>query len=200
MFPPLLPISRSENRRNRHHLAPFTEPSSVYTCVVCTRARNRKAGTRATQPRTGTHSRCTESRRTSLLTFTHEWERAAGSRGAGKRERRHRADPALCAREPSFGWTPERQGDRERERVSARARALVVGSSVCAYVEQPLFGAAAVLPPARFCRESRAYCICKATLLARTRHFPFSKSILAPCAPAAQSTVVDAPTARAVHR
>lgn len=56
------------------------------------------------------------------------------------------------------------------------------------FVLQPLFGAAAVLPPTRFCRESCAYCVCKATLLARTCHFPFSKSILAPCAPPVQST------------
>lgn len=52
---------------------------------------------------------------------------------------------------------------------------------------QPLFGATAVLPPTRFCRESCAYCVCRATLLARTCHFPFSKSILAPCAPPAGS-------------
>lgn len=37
-------------------------------------------------------------------------------------------------------------------------------------------------------RIVRILCICKATLLARTCHFPFSKSILAPCAPPAQST------------
>lgn len=65
---------------------------------------------------------------------------------------------------------------------------------VRAYVVQPLFGVAAVLPPTRFCRESRAYCyryMREATLLARTCHFPFSKSILAPCAPPppAQSTM-----------
>lgn len=78
-----------------------------------------------------------------------------------------------------------------RERVSVRVYVCVgcrahLQRTWC--VLQPLFGAAAVLPPTRFCRESYAYCTCKATLLARTCHFPFSKSILAPCAPPVQST------------
>lgn len=68
----------------------------------------------------------------------------------------------------------------------ARARSFCV-QHIYAVCLQPLFGATAVLPPTRFCRESCAYCVCKATLLARTCHFPFSKSILAPCAPPAGS-------------
>ena len=75
--------------------------------------------------------------------------------GAGKRERRHRADPGLCAREPSFGCTRRedrgKEGERESDERRARERALVVESLLCARtVVQPLFGAAAVLPPTRF--------------------------------------------------
>lgn len=97
----------------------------------------------------------------------------------------------LCKPRLVFAYTYTRTVRRCWNRIARGERARLCGrSAVCNIrgVLQPLFGAAAVLPPTRFCRESCAYCICKATLLARTCHFPFSKSILAPCAPPAQST------------
>ena len=95
-----------------------------------------------------------------------------------------------------YSW-PEKKGASTRPRAyvcvcvcpavpCSHARASCV-QRIYAVCLQPLFGATAVLPPTRFCRESCAYCVCRATLLARTCHFPFSKSILAPCAPPAGS-------------
>lgn len=164
--------------------------------MACTRTRNREGGTRATHPYTGTYARTLHriETRTSLLTLTHEWER--GTRGQKKRG----INQTSCVREcwlaslqawPVFAYTYTRVIHRCWNRIARGERARLCGrSAVCNIrgVLQPLFGAAAVLPPTRFCRESCAYCICKATLLARTCHFPFSKSILAPCAPPAQST------------
>lgn len=78
-------LNTGRSHRNCHHVAPFTEPSNIlYTCVVCTRTRNRQSGVHVPRTRTGT---CTLHRietPTSLLTLTHEWER--GTLVARKKE------------------------------------------------------------------------------------------------------------------
>lgn len=76
--------------------------------------------------------------------------------------------------------------------------ALYVGVPVRAYVVQPLFGVAAVLPPTRFCRESRAYCYIYARSHAAGTYMPLSlfKIDFGAVRPAAVGSVndVDAPT------
>lgn len=132
--------------------------------------------------------------RTSLLTLTHEWER--GTRGQKKRGINQASRVRECwlasprarsrytyirARGTSVCWNRIARG--ERARLCGR---LCATYAVCCnlYSARLQFYLLHVFVANRV----RILCICKATLLARTCHFPFSKSILAPCAPPAQST------------
>lgn len=96
-------LNARRNRRNCHHLAPFTEPVAASTRAWCTHARVTEKPVHVPRTRTGTRTLRRIETRTSLLTLTREWERGMYS-WPGKRG----IHQTSCARErrATFVCTP----------------------------------------------------------------------------------------------